>query len=125
VTLFIKFQSSGLVFGSVTDKNVPGHWNEKECFFGVIILEEVMYFVIMDPSFQSEAQISEPFCVSVKRFSSLRRRDGPIKFLNGTVPLYGGSIGQLHCTCRNKTDITQETCTSILRGNMFSGIHFF
>ena len=103
---------------------MPGHPNEKKYFFGIMILEEVMYCGIMDPSLQSEVQFSEPFCVSVNRFSSLRRRDGPINFLKGTVSLYGGSIGQLHSTCRNRTDITQET-RPILRGNMFSGIHFF
>ena len=44
---------------------MPGHRNEKKSFFGVTILEEVMYYVVMDVSLQSEAQISEPFCVSV------------------------------------------------------------
>jgi hypothetical protein len=63
--LCIKFQSSGPVFWSVTDENVPRHRNEREWFFGVTILEEVMCYVIMDPSLQREAQISEPFCVSV------------------------------------------------------------
>jgi len=66
--LCIKLQNSGLVFGNVTEKNMPGHRNEKKCFFGVMILEEVMYYVITDPSLQNEAQISEPFYVSVKLF---------------------------------------------------------
>jgi hypothetical protein len=73
--LCIKFQSSGLVFGSITEKNMPWHRNEKKCFFGVMILEEVMRYVIMDSSLQNEAQISEPLYVSVKGFSSLRTRD--------------------------------------------------
>jgi hypothetical protein len=47
--LCIKYQNSGLVFGSVTEKNVPGHRNEKKCFFGITVLEEVMNYVIMDP----------------------------------------------------------------------------
>lgn len=85
MVLCIRFHNSG----SVTEKNMPGHRNEKKYFFRVTIFEEVMYCVIMDPSLQREAQISEPFYVCVKRFSSLRRRDEPIHFLNGTALLYG------------------------------------
>jgi hypothetical protein len=123
--LYIEFQNSRLVFGSLIGKNMPGHWNEKKCYFGVMILEEVMYYNIMDPSLQNEAQISEPLCVSVKRFSSLRRRDEPIHIANGTVLPYGGSMRHLYSTLRNRVDITQETCPSILRGSTFPGINFF
>jgi len=56
--LCTKFQSSGLVFRSVTEENMPGLRNEKKGFFGFMILEEVMCYVIMDLSLQNEAQIS-------------------------------------------------------------------
>jgi hypothetical protein len=120
--LCVKFQNSRLVFGSAIGENMPGHRNEKKCLFGVMILEEVMYYIIMDPSLQNEAQISEPLCVSVERFSSLRRRDGPTHIANVTVLLHGGRIRHLYSTCRNRVDITQETYLSILRGSIFSGI---